>query len=195
MTRSPAAIMPKSAMALPTAPRSRAARRSRVREGRTPAGVTSLFGRSCIPRSVRSGGRDVRGALEILCLDVTDEGSGRQGLAGGAPQEVLHRHLGPEAVHLGAEPAEEPGELARRELLIEDGHLCAQALVELRGDDGAERIGGEVAERAHRPVNVLQASLEVVGGADRQAALHAGVPGFGEIAYRKPAREQLLLEL
>lgn len=41
MTRSPGAIMPKSAIALPTEPRNRAARRPRVREDFASARFTS----------------------------------------------------------------------------------------------------------------------------------------------------------
>src|SRR5215469_18311891 len=130
-------------MHLPTALRSCAARRMRVREGLLKGS---------------SGSGAAGGALEILCLDVTHEGSGRKRLAGGALQQLLYRHLGAETVHVRAQPAEQSRELPVRQLLVEPRKLGTQALVELRGDDRTERVRRKVAERAHRPVNVLQAS-------------------------------------
>src|SRR5579862_2613887 len=133
-------------MHLPTALRSCAPRRASVREGLRSVGSLKAW----------SGGGAAAGrGLEILCLDVTDEGSGGQRPSGGALQQLLHRHLGAKAVHVGAQPAEESGELAMSELLVEPLQVAAQTLVKLRGDHRAERVGGEVAERADRPVNVL----------------------------------------
>src|ERR1700739_474605 len=115
MTRSPGAIMRKSAIALPTEPRRRRVRRSRVRGGLAPARCTWGGGAKRIlqqvalsERRAASGRRYARGALQVLCLDIADEGSGREGLPGGALQQLLHGHLGAEAVHLRAQPAEEP---------------------------------------------------------------------------------------
>src|SRR5262249_24660674 len=144
-------------MHLPTALRSCAARRVRVREGLLKGS---------------SGSGAAGGALEILCLDVTDEGSGRQWSAGGALQQFLHRHFSAETVDVRAQPAEQSRELPTGKLLVEPGKLGPQALVKLRGDDRTESVRREVAKRAHRPVNVLQTTLEVVAWADAEPLLH-----------------------
>src|SRR5215469_16984460 len=101
-------------MHLPTALRSCAARRVRVREGLLKGS---------------SGSGAAGGALEILCLDVTREGSGREWLTGGALQQLLHRHLGTKTVDVRAQPAEQPRELSPRKLVIETRKLGPQALV------------------------------------------------------------------
>src|SRR6516164_1213467 len=110
-------------MHLPTAPRSCAVRRVRVREGL----VTGS-----------SGGGAALGLLEILCLDVAHERSGRKRLAGRFFQQLLHRHLGTEPMDVRPQPAEKTRELPMCQLLVERGKLRAQTLVELCGDDGPE---------------------------------------------------------
>src|SRR5262252_6007993 len=128
----------------PTAPRSCAVRRVWVREGLVKG----------------SSGRFAAGdRLEILCLDVAHEGSRRKRFARGVLQQLLDRDLGAESMHMSAQPAEKTRELAVSELLIEPRKLSPQTLVELSGNDGPERIGGEIAEGSHRPVNVLKAAL------------------------------------
>ncbi len=52
----------------------------------------------------------------------------------------------PLGVHAGAQPAEQATEVAARYLLVEVVDIIAQAFDELHGDDGAQCIGGEVAE-------------------------------------------------
>src|SRR5580700_5934921 len=96
MTRSPAAIMPKSAMAFPTEPRSWAWRRSKVREGF----ASTEFGSTDGPGSTSSSSA-ILGGFEVLCLDITNEGSGRQRFAGSALQQVLHEHLRAQAIDVG----------------------------------------------------------------------------------------------
>src|SRR6516165_12764871 len=98
-------------------------------------------------------------------------------------------------MHVSPQPPEKTREFTTCQLLIEPGELRAQALVELSRDDGAERIGGEVAEGADRPVNVLQAALEVIRGANAEALLHAGIPGFPQVAHRELTGKQLFLQL
>ena len=66
---------------------------------------------------------------------------------------------------------------------------------ELHRSDVTDRVRREVAEGAHRPVNVLQAPLEVARRPDAEAALHAGVPRLRQVTHRELAREQLLLQL
>ena len=177
MTRSPSAIMRVVVNALPTAPRSWA--------GQTLQGAGGFVGgahglkhnsaaAACIGRSGEFKGLQAAALLgarfEILRLDITNERGGRQGLAGRTLQQILHEYLRAEAMDVGAQPVEQAGELAAGELLIQRRELRAQALVQLGGDDRAQRVRREVAERADSPVDVLQAALQVVRRSDSQTA-------------------------
>src|SRR5579884_3740491 len=150
-------------MAFPTRPRSCACRRLAVRESELRRDSAPAPGCSGSPL-IALGGCDDLGALEVLALEIAHERRGRQGPPRRLLQKLVHGDLGPDAVDVLAQPPEEPGELPARDLLVEMRDLGAQALVELYGDDGAERIGGEVPERAHGPVDVLQAALVVAAG-------------------------------
>src|SRR5579859_4083618 len=113
MTRSPAAIMPKSSMALPTEPRNWACRRSRVREGFTSTEVDCTVGLiKWLQARSASGSGAALGAFQVLCLDIADEGSGRQRLAGRAHQQILHEHFGAMTIDVRLQPFQQSAELA-----------------------------------------------------------------------------------
>ncbi len=98
-------------------------------------------------------------------------------------------------MHVVAQPADQAGEAAGRELLVEVGHLGPQRLVELCGDEAAERVRGEVSEAALRPVHVLQAALGVVHRAQTEARLEPLAPRAGQVAHRQRTVEDVLLEV
>jgi hypothetical protein len=133
--------------------------------------------------------------FEILALDVAQEGDGRERLARRRLHQLVDRDLGADGVHVGAQPAVEPAELAARDLLVQVRHVVADAFVQLRGDHGAEGVRGEVAERAHRPLDVLQAAFHVARGADPEPLLHAGVPGGWQVLDGEIAGKDALLEV
>ena len=68
---------------------------------------------------LRSGGGAARRAIEVLVLDVTHEGDGRQRLAGGCLHQLLHRHLRTERMNMRAQPREEAAEITVGDLRIE----------------------------------------------------------------------------
>src|ERR1700723_1158498 len=93
------------------------------------------------------------------------------------PQVCGRRQRRADAVHVVAQPVHHPAELARGDLLIERGMRGAHGLVELARDDRAECVGWKISEMAHRPMDVLQAALDVVRGTDIEPLLQVGVPG------------------
>src|SRR5438876_12035392 len=114
-----------------------------------------------------AGGRRKRPALDGVQLG---------GLGAQVPQqrlgaEVLSGHRAHQpagsvtlavAVDLLAEPGEQGGEIARRNRPVEVAEVGAGGLEELGGVEVAERIGGEVADGAAGPVDVLEAAAGVV---------------------------------
>ena len=101
----------------------------------------------------------------------------------------------PTPVHVLAQPAEETAELPCRDLLVEGRQVGAQALVQLRRDECAQRVRRIIAERADRPVHVLQAAFGIVGGLETEPLLQTLVPGGRQVADRERAVENPLLEL
>jgi hypothetical protein len=74
--------------------------------------------------------------------------------------------------------------------------ICARIGVpELCGVEVAERVGREVADRAHRPVDVLQAAAAVVGHLEAEVGADALVPGAGQLGDRQVAGEQRALQV
>ena len=72
---------------------------------------------------------------------------------------------------------------------------ASSALPELRRDQAAERVAREVAERAARPVHVLQDAAGVVGDLDAEQPAHAVVPRGGQVGDLERALDQRDLEL
>ena len=68
-------------------------------------------------------------------------------------------------------------------------------LPEPRRDHVAERVRGEVAERARRPVHVLEHPVGVVGGPRSRAARRASAASLGELGGREAPSNSSTLEL
>ena len=94
-----------------------------------------------------------------------------------------------------AKPLAQIGEVAAFEAFVEVAEILQRALPDLHGHYVAERVRREVAERAGRPVHVLQHTLSVVGDIDAEVFVHARVPRFGQFGDREPVLDQVLLEL
>src|SRR5918994_2616085 len=112
------------------------------------------------------------------------------------PLDQLPRHeLAPMAPEILLEPGRERTELALLELVVQirdlDGHLLPQ----LPGDDVAERVGGEVPDRADGPVHDLEHAERVVRRLHAQVVLHPLVPDLRQLLEVDRVGEQLLLEL
>lgn len=75
------------------------------------------------------------------------------------------------------------------------GVLFGEGGEELSGEEVAEGVGGEVAEVAEGPVDVLQASERIFGGDDAEIRLHFGVPRFGKVVDAELARDKLFFNL
>ena len=98
-------------------------------------------------------------------------------------------------MHVLVQPGEESAELAGSNLFLDLRALRVQRIPELRGNEGAERVGREVSERTYRPVDVLQAPFRVTGWTDPQALFHEIVPGLGDAANGELAAEDALLQV
>ena len=87
-----------------------------------------------------------------------------------------------------AQPLPQRLELAPLDLRVEVGELLAQHVPELRGDQVAQRVGGEVAEQPGAPVDVLEHALRVVRHVQAEQPVHALVPGVREVVHADACR-------
>jgi len=94
-----------------------------------------------------------------------------------------------------AQPFQQAAELPGFNLLLEIGDCLVDLLPQLRRNQVAQGVGGEVAEHPARPVHVLQHAQPVVGRGDAQVFLHARVPDFGQITHRQAAFQQRNFDL
>ena len=94
-----------------------------------------------------------------------------------------------------AEPVGERSELALLELRVQVGHVRVDLLPKLARDDVTEGVGREVADRADRPVHVLEDTERVVRRLDAEVVLHALVPDLRQLVEIDRVGKQLLLEL
>src|SRR5207248_4345111 len=81
--------------------------------------------------------------------------------AGRAAQRLLWRELAAEGVHVLAEPLAQRRELAAADLLLELGEIAPGRLPDLHRRHRPDEIRREVADRAARPVDVLQDAVPV----------------------------------
>src|ERR1700761_3501698 len=146
MTRSPSAIIPKSAMALPAALRSCASSFLKLLEMRR-SGRAAPDG-ALIERPSRR--------FQVFGFEIAQVRRCGERLAGRPLDELLDGQARTDAVHVLAQPVHHAAELAGGDLRVERGSLGTQCLVDLSRDHGAERVGGEISEMTDRPVNVLQ---------------------------------------
>ena len=65
---------------------------------------------------------------------------------------------------------------------------------QLRGDDGAQGVGGEIADQAAEPMHVLHRAVGIVAsGRQAQGLLHPIIPGLGYVGDAQAAAQQRLL--
>src|SRR4051794_31997268 len=110
-------------------------------------------------------------------------------------ERLARRVLAAVAVQVLAEPVAQGCELALLEAVVDVRQLREHALPDLRRDQVAERVRREVADRAARPVDVLQNSLRVVGDADPEVVPHPAVPLVRKLLEREVVGQHRLLEL
>src|SRR5829696_5598901 len=114
----------------------------------------------------------------------------------GDPLDQLARHvLAAMPPEILAQPRGERAELAALELVVQTGDVGRHPLPKLAGDDGAERVGGEVADHADRPMHVLEHADGIVRRLDAEVLLHPLVPDLRQVSEIEGAGQELLLEL
>ena len=130
------------------------------------------------------------------CLDVEEAvaemgevGGGVAFGAGGTLHEVLREEGGAFLVDVFLHPAEEGGEIAFGEGGGDDGVVLG-GVEELGGVDVAEGVGGEVAESAHGPMDVLEAAFGIGLGAEAEELFEGFVPGGGDVGDLEFAGEE-----
>ena len=114
-------------------------------------------------------------------------GSAESGLPVTCSQRSAARKPLALGVDLLVEPGPQCGELAGGELVVEVRHVDERLLEELRAVEVAERVGREVPQRGHRPVDVLQAAAAVVGHLEAEVAPVLLVPGVRDVVDRERA--------
>src|SRR5215211_6474474 len=112
-----------------------------------------------------------------------------------ALERLERRELAAVTVQVVSQPLAQRPELALLELVVQVGEVGDDALPDLRGDQVPEGVRREVADRAGRPVRVLQDAARVVRHLDLEVIPHAAVPLLRELLERERLGEHLLLEL
>src|SRR5947209_8090427 len=107
---------------------------------------------------------------------VAQEGLAAETLPGCLCEEWERVQAPPVAMHVLGQPDLDGPHLAAAQVLIARSELVLDRLPQLRGDQTAERVAGEVAEAAHAPVDVLQAAELVGGHLEPQQAPHPVAP-------------------
>lgn len=125
-------------------------------------------------------------------LEVGEVVVGGEGFSGGFLDELLRGEFAAELVEAGAEPFAEGGVDAGAEVGIEGGESASGGGEELGGEDGAEGVGGEVADAAAGPVDVLEDAFAIGGGRDGEVFFHAVIPGGGCVVDGEAVFEEFL---
>lgn len=114
--------------------------------------------------------------------------------AGGFFHEVLWEVGGAVLVDVVLHPGEEGKKVGFAEGRGNFGilHGCFE---ELGRVDVAERVGGEVSEATHRPVDVLEASVGVVGRAEAEEFFELFIPGGGDVGHFEVSGKEGAFEL
>ncbi len=92
-------------------------------------------------------------------------------------------------------PGADRSDVARGEVGLDLDPRGAECRHELGGKDRPYRVAREIAERPLIPVDVLQATLAVMAGADAEQAAHPLRPGGGQVGNAERAGEERFLEL
>ena len=107
--------------------------------------------------------------------------------------ELSRRDLAAPLVDSGAQPSQHRLPVAGSDQLVDVAKVCRHCLEELSSVQVSERVGWEITERAHRPVNVLQAPQPVLGNINVEPRFEHGVPSRWKVVNSEIAVEQLLL--
>ena len=130
-----------------------------------------------------------------LGAEVAQERCRPERMAGDAPGELGGRKAATIDVDIVAQPAEQRGELAALHLLIHIGNRDNDGVPQLCRVQVAERVGREVADRSHRPVDVLQAAPRGVGYVEAEVALDSVVPRTWKVGHRQIAANHRPLQI
>ena len=114
--------------------------------------------------------------------------------AGGFFHEVLGEEGGAVLVDVFLHPGEEGEKVALGEG-GGDGFILLGRFEKLGGVDVAEGVGREVAQAAHRPVDVLETAIGVVFRAEPEEFFELIIPGGGDVGDFEFAGEQGAFEL
>jgi hypothetical protein len=98
-------------------------------------------------------------------------------------------------VNLLPQPVQQRSKFSGGEHRIKIANILSRLLEELGGVEIAERIGGKVADRRDRPVNVLKTALRIIRRRQTQIRHHLLVPCRGEVRHGQIARQHRLLQL
>ena len=142
--------------------------------------------------AVRAGSQAVQG--RVLVAEVVEKGLRAQPLAGGGREQVVgRRRNGAARVHRAAQPVAQGGEVAGGEPVLQARDIAARGGVELRGEHGAQRVRGEVAQRPPGPVHVLHPGAPPHGGGGGGGGGggcgRPGAGGAGPAGARRPRRK------
>src|SRR5579859_2929156 len=153
-------------------------------------------------RRVAGGRGPACPALELEAVDraelraqVAEQRLRVEAAADHALEELAGHVLAAVAVDVLAQPVVERAELAGPDLVVEVGELPADPLPELSGDDVAEGVGREVADRPARPVHVLEHAVGDVGDVDPEVLVDLRVPRLTRVRGSETPADEILLEL
>ena len=90
----------------------------------------------------------------------------------------------------GSQPAEDGREIAFFDQGFHAAQVRGKSGGQLRRDEVPQRVGGEIAHAAERPVYVLQYAVARLLRLHAEIFVHFGVPEFGRVSHFKFALEQ-----
>ena len=94
-----------------------------------------------------------------------------------------------------AQPAGRGAGIAAPKAFVQIGQIGPDRPVQAARIDIAKRIGREIAEQAHRPVNVLQHAIGGPVHGDAEIGLEAVVPGAFQLPRRQIAADQAAFQI
>src|SRR5688572_4073681 len=87
-------------------------------------------------------------------------------------------------VDVFAKPSEQLAEITLADLVLKIPNIFVDLLPQLNRNQIPKRVGGEVADRTTRPMNVLQHSSRIVRRRNTEVLLHFCIPDLGQILDR-----------
>src|SRR6476620_5786176 len=117
------------------------------------------------------------------------------GRAADALERLARSELAAVPMQVLAQPVAKGPEFTLLEAVVEIGEISDDAFPDLRRDQVPERIRGEVADRAARPMDILKHAVRVGRDRDPEVVPHPAVPFVRQLLERKLVCEHRLLEL